>query len=163
MFIDNARINNLSGTKIDVDTLAVKYFADVTSKIYNHNNTAVPLTRVGSNYIASANTGSSGVHTCAPVSITNCRSGGSFVAYVQGILGNVANMVVEYSTDGSSYSNATGQVFTISAGTYRGYTLLYNGTLSFSGSDSTAYFRVKFNGNQNYTQIGLTVTVDNTN
>ena len=163
VFIDNARINNLSGTKIDVDTLAVKYFADVTSKIYNHNNTAVPLTRVGSNYIASANTGSSGVHTCAPVSITNCRSGGSFVAYVQGILGNVANMVVEYSTDGSSYSNATGQVFTISAGTYRGYTLLYNGTLSFSGSDSTAYFRVKFNGNQNYTQIGLTVTVDNTN
>jgi hypothetical protein len=163
VFIDNARINNLSGTKIDVDTLAVKYFADVTSKIYNHNNTAVPLTRVGSNYIASANTGSSGVHTCAPVSITNCRSGGSFVAYVQGILGDVANMVVEYSTDGSSYSNATGQVFTISAGTYRGYTLLYNGTLTFSGSDSTAYFRVKFNGNQNYTQIGLTVTVDNTN
>jgi hypothetical protein len=90
VFIDNARINNLSGTKIDVDTLAVKYFADVTSKIYNHDNTAVPLTRVGSNYIASANTGSSGVHTCAPVSITNCRSGGSFVAYVQGILGDVA-------------------------------------------------------------------------
>ena len=159
----NISTGSLSGTRIDVDTLAVKYFADVTSKIYNHNNTAVPLTRVGSNYIASANTGSSGVHTCAPVSITNCRSGGSFVAYVQGILGNVANMVVEYSTDGSNYSNATGQVFTISAGTYRGYTLLYNGTLTFSGSDSTAYFRVKFNGNQNYTQIGLTVTVDNTN
>jgi len=163
VFIDNARINNLSGTKIDVDTLAVKYFADVTSKIYNHDNTAVPLTRVGSNYIASANTGSSGTHTCAPVSITNCRSGGSFVAYVQGILGNVANMVVEYSTDGSSYSNATGQVFTISAGTYRGYTLLYNGSLTFASGASTAYFRVKFVGNQNYTQIGLTVTVDNTN
>ena len=45
VFIDNARITNLSGTKIDVDTLAVKYFADVTSKIYNHDNTAVPLTR----------------------------------------------------------------------------------------------------------------------
>ena len=163
VFIDNARINNLSGTKIDVDTLAVKYFADVTSKIYNHDNTAVPLTRVGSNYIATSNTGSSGTHTCAPVSITNCRSGGSFVAYVQGILGNVANMVVEYSTDGSSYSNATGQVFTISAGTYRGYTLLYNGSLTFASGASTAYFRVKFVGNQNYTQIGLTVTVDNTN
>ena len=163
VFIDNARITNLSGTKIDVDTLAVKYFADVTSKIYNHDNTAVPLTRVGSNYIATANTGSSGTHTCAPVSITNCRSGGSFVAYVQGILGNVANMVVEYSTDGSSYSNATGQVFTISAGTYRGYTLLYNGSLTFASGASTAYFRVKFVGNQNYTQIGLTVTVDNTN
>ena len=163
VFIDNARITNLSGTKIDVDTLAVKYFADVTSQIYNHDNTAVPLTRVGSNYIASANTGSSGTHTCAPVSITNCRSGGSFVAYVQGILGNVANMVVEYSTNGSSYSNATGQVFTISAGTYRGYTLLYNGSLTFASGASTAYFRVKFVGNQNYTQIGLTVTVDNTN
>ena len=163
VFIDNARINNLSGTKIDVDTLAVKYFADVTSKIYNHDNTAVPLTRVGSNYIATANTGSSGTHTCAPVSITNCRSGGSFVAYVQGILGNVANMVVEYSTDGTNYSNATGQVFTISAGTYRGYTLLYNGTLTFASGASTAYFRIKFVGNQNYTQIGLTVTVDNTN
>tara|TARA_R100001443_G_scaffold69282_1_gene77850 strand:+ start:11871 stop:15098 length:3228 start_codon:yes stop_codon:yes gene_type:complete len=163
VFIDNARINNLSGTKIDVDTLAVKYFADVTSKIYNHDDTAVPLTRVGSNYSSTANTGSSGTHTCVPVSITNCRSGGSFVAYVQGILGNVANMVVEYSTDGSNYSDATGQVFTISAGTYRGYTLLYNGSLSFASGASTASFRVKFVGNQNYTQIGLTVTVDNTN
>ena len=163
VLIDNARINNLSGTKIDVDTLAVKYFADVTSKIYNHDNTAVPLTRVGSNYIATANTGSSGIHTCAPVSITNCRSGGSFVAYVQGILGNVANMVVEYSVDNSTWNNATGQIFTISAGTYRGYTLLYNGSLNFSSGASTSYFRVKFNGNQNYTQIGLTVTVDNTN
>ena len=163
VFIDNARINNLSGTKIDVDTLAVKYFADVTSKIYNHDDTAVPLTRVGSNYSSTANTGSSGTHTCVPVSITNCRSGGSFVAYVQGILGNVANMVVEYSTDGTNYSDATGQVFTISAGTYRGYTLLYNGSLSFASGASTASFRVKFVGNQNYTQIGLTVTVDNTN
>ena len=163
VFIDNARITNLSGTKIDVDTLAVKYFADVTSKIYNHDNTAVPLTRVNSNYLASGNSGSSGIHTCVPVTITNCRSGGSFVAYVQGILGNVANMVVEFSTDGSNYSDATGQVFTIQAGTFRGYTLLYNGTLSFASGASTAYFRVKFNGNQNYTQIGLTVTVDNTN
>ena len=163
VFIDNARINNLSGTKIDVDTLAVKYFADVTSKIYNHDDTAVPLTRVGSNYSSTANTGSSGTHTCVPVSITNCRSGGSFVAYVQGNVGNVANMVVEYSTDGTNYSDATGQVFTISAGTYRGYTLLYNGSLSFASGASTASFRVKFVGNQNYTQIGLTVTVDNTN
>jgi len=163
VFIDNARINNLSGTKIDVDTLAVKFFADVTSKIYNHDNTAVPLTRVGSNYIASGNSGQSGIHTCAPVAITNCRSGGSFVAYVQGILGDVQNMVVEFSTDGTNYSDANGQVFTINAGTFRGYTLLYNDTLTFASGASTANFRIKFNGKQNYTQIGLTVTVDNTN
>ena len=36
VFIDNARITNLSGTKIDVDTLNVKQFANTSSKIISH-------------------------------------------------------------------------------------------------------------------------------
>jgi hypothetical protein len=165
VFIDNARINNLSGTKIDVDTLAVKYFANVTSKIYNHDNTAVPLTRFGNTYTTTANSGGSGVSTHVPTTVTNCRSGGSFVAFLTGILGDVQNAEVEFSVNGgSSYSTcANGVQFTINAGTFRPYTLIYSDTLSFSSGNQTAIFRVRFNGKANYTQLGLTVLVDNTN
>ena len=41
-------------------------------------------------------------------------------------------------------------------------TFLYHDTLNFSGSNQTAHFRIRFNGKANYTQIGLTVIVDNT-
>ena len=165
VFIDNARINNLSGTKIDVDTLAVKYFADVTSKIYNHDNTAVPLTRFGNTYTTTSNSGGSGVSTHVPTTVTNCRSGGSFVAFLTGILGDVQNAEVEFSVNGgSSYSTcANGVQFSINAGTFRPYTLIYSDTLSFSSGNQTAIFRVRFNGKANYTQLGLTVLVDNTN
>ena len=165
--IDGGKITTgtVNSARINTDTLNVKQFDDVTSKIINHNDNKVPLTRFASNYTTTANTGSSGTHTCVPVDVSQCRTGGSFIAYVQGIFGDVENVVVEFSVDGgSSYSNASnGQVFTIQAGTYRGYTLLYNDTLSFTGSNETAKFRVKFVGDQNYTQIGLTVVVDNTN
>ena len=165
VFIDNARINNLSGTKTDVDTLAVKYFADVTSKIYNHDNTAVPLTRFGNTYTTTSNSGGSGVSTHVPTTVTNCRSGGSFVAFLTGILGDVQNAEVEFSVNGgSSYSTcANGVQFSINAGTFRPYTLIYSDTLSFSSGNQTAIFRVRFNGKANYTQLGLTVLVDNTN
>ena len=43
VFIDNARITNLSGTKIDVDTLNVKHFARRSADIINQTGGTVPL------------------------------------------------------------------------------------------------------------------------
>jgi len=155
----------INSDRLNVNTLNVKQFADVTANIINHNGNTVPLTRFASNYITTGNSGGSGVSTHSPVSVTNCRSGGSFVAYIQGILGDVQNMQVEFSEDGgSTYSlAANGPVFTINAGTFRPHTFLYHDTLNFSGSNQTAHFRIRFNGKANFTQIGLTVIVDNTN
>ena len=155
----------ITASQINVSTLAVQKFDDVTAQIINHNGNTVPLTRFASDYKTTGNSGGSGVTTHVPVDVTNCRSGGSFVAYIQGILGNVQNMQVEFSVDGGSTYNvaANGPVFTISAGTFRPHTFLYHDTLNFSGTNQTGKFRIRFNGNANYTQIGLTVIVDNTN
>ena len=155
----------ITASQINVGTLAVQKFDDVTAQIINHNGNTVPLTRFASDYKTTGNSGGSGVSTHVPVDVTNCRSGGSFVAYIQGILGNVQNMQVEFSVDGGSTYNvaANGPVFTISAGTFRPHTFLYHDTLNFTGTNQTGKFRIRFNGNANYTQIGLTVIVDNTN
>ncbi len=165
--IDGGKITTgtVNSARINTDTLNVKQFDDVTSKIINHNDNKVPLTRFASNYTTTANTGTSGTHTCVPVDVTQCRTGGSFIAYVQGIFGDVENVVVEFSVNGgTSYSTcANGVQFSINAGTFRPYTLIYSDTLTFSGSNQTAIFRVRFNGKANYTQLGLTVLVDNTN
>jgi len=155
----------ITASQINVGTLAVQKFDDVTAQIINHNANTVPLTRFASDYKTTGNSGGSGVSTHVPVDVTNCRSGGSFVAYIQGILGDVQNMQVEFSVDGGSTYNvaANGPVFSISANTFRPHTFLYHDTLNFTGSNQTGKFRIRFNGQANYTQIGLTVIVDNTN
>tara|TARA_R100000734_G_scaffold16817_1_gene12957 strand:- start:251 stop:3214 length:2964 start_codon:yes stop_codon:yes gene_type:complete len=161
----NISSGTISSDRINTNTLNVKFFDNVTSQIINHNSSAVPLTRFGNTYTTTSNSGGSGVSTHVPTTITNCRSGGSFVAFLTGILGDVQNAEVEFSVDGgSSFSTcANGVQFSINAGTFRPYTLIYSDTLSFSGSNQTAIFRVRFNGKANYTQLGLTVLVDNTN
>ena len=161
----NISSGTLNSDRINTNTLNVKFFDNVTSQIINHNSNAVPLTRFGNTYTTTSNSGGSGVSTHVPVTITNCRSGGSFVAFLTGILGDVQNAEVEFSVNGgSSFSTcANGVQFSINAGTFRPYTLIYSDTLSFSGSNQTAIFRVRFNGKANYTQLGLTVLVDNTN
>ena len=163
----NISSGTISSDRINTNTLNVKFFDNVTSQIINHNSSAVPLTRFGNTYTTTASSGGEGqgVSTHVPTTITNCRSGGSFVAFLTGILGDVQNAEVEFSVDGgSSFSTcANGVQFSINAGTFRPYTLIYSDTLSFSGSNQTAIFRVRFNGKKNYTQLGLTVLVDNTN
>ena len=161
----NISSGTLNSNRINTNTLNVKFFDNVTSQIINHNSSAVPLTRFGNTYTTTSNSGGSGVSTHVPVTITNCRTGGSFVAFLTGILGDVQNAEVEFSVNGgTSYSAcANGVQFSINAGTFRPYTLIYSDTLTFTGSNQTAIFRVRFNGKANYTQLGLTVLVDNTN
>ena len=161
----NISTGTLASGRIDVDTLNVKQFDNVTSKIINHRSNKVPLTRFGSTFTSVANTGNSGTHTCADVTVTQCRSGGSFVAFATGVLGDVANFRVQFSVDGgSTYSNcANGITHTFDPNVYRPYTFIYADELTFTGTNETAKFRIIMVGDQNYTSIGLTVLVDNTN
>ena len=155
----------LNSARLNTDTLNVKQFDNVTSKIINHRSNKVPLTRFGSTFTSVANTGNSGTHTCADVTITECRSGGSFVAFATGVLGDVANFRVQFSVDGgSTYSNcANGITHTFDPNVYRPYTFIYADSLTFTGTNETAKFRIIMVGDQNYTSIGLTVLIDNTN
>ena len=137
----NISSGTISSDRINTNTLNVKFFDNVTSQIINHNSSAVPLTRFGNTYTTTSNSGGSGVSTHVPVTVTNCRSGGSFVAFLTGILGDVQNAEVEFSVNGgTSYSTcANGVQFSINAGTFRPYTLIYSDTLTFLAAIKLQY------------------------
>ena len=77
---------------------------------------------------------------------------------------NVGQVRVQYSYNNSTWINvAQGPTFSWSAGTFRPYTYIYRGTISgLTAAQDTLYVRVYFGGLKNYTEIGLTTTVDNT-
>ena len=166
VLIDNARIENLSGTKIDVDTLNVKHFDNVSADIKSHltTETFVPLSRDGQAYVqrTSPYTGSNA--SFIPVTVTEIRNSATYVAIFSGVLGDVSGGRVQYSLDNSTWVNANGNTnISWSAGTYRGYTYVYTGQIiTLSTSQSTVYWRVYFSGAYNHTQLSLNVMMDNT-
>ena len=176
VFIDNARIDNLSATKItadqldsariNVDTLNVKSFDNVSSTIVSHltAGTKFPLARDGQTYVqrTSPYTGSNA--SFVPVTITEVRDNAGYVAIFSGVLGDVSGGRVQYSLDNSTWVNASGNTnISWSAGTYRGYTYVYTGQITtLSSSQSTVYWRVYFSGAYNHTQLSLNVMMDNT-
>ena len=169
VFIDNARITNLSGTKIDVDTLAVKYFANVSSKIYDHQSTpvAVPLLKYGSAIRgAGGNVVYSGSNASfVPFTITQVRNNASYTATFSAVLGDVNGGRVQYSLNNSTWVNASGGETNIywNAGTYRGYTYTYQGDITnMTAAQTQVYWRVYFSGGYNHTYMQLHVTMDNT-
>jgi hypothetical protein len=163
VFIDNARITNLSGTKIDVDTLNVKFFANTTPKIYSQTGGAVPLTKKGFYYSATGATGTAYPYVKGNTTITEVRNDAQYICILYGVLGNVDDVRVQYSYNNSNWFDVpNGAIFSWSANTYRPYTYTYYGTVSgLSSSQSTVYFRVYFYGDYNHTSLGLTVLMDN--
>jgi hypothetical protein len=163
VFIDNARITNLSGTKIDVDTLNVKFFANTTPKIYSQTGGAVPLTKKGFYYSATGATGTAYPYVKGNTTITEVRNDAQYICILYGVLGDVDNVRVQYSYNNSTWADVpNGATFSWSANTYRPYTYTYYGTVSgLSSSQSTVYFRVYFFGDYNHTSLGLTVLMDN--
>ena len=177
--IQDAKIVSLNATKIsaglidaariNVDTLNVKFFANTSSKIYNHlsTSTAVPLLRYGS---AIRGAGGSTIYTGSnssfvPVTITNVRNNASYTAVLSAVLGNVSGGSVQFSLDNSTWTTASGGEPSIywNAGTYRGYVYTYQGQITgLSTSQSTVYWRVYFSGTYNHTHMQLHVTMDNT-
>ena len=166
VFIDNARITNLSGTKIDVDTLNVKQFANTSSKIISHltAGTKFDLGRDGQAYVQRTGTYTGSNASFIPVTITDVRNNAGYVAIFSGVLGDVSGGRVQYSLDNSTWVNANGNTnISWSAGTYRGYTYVYTGQIqTLSTSQSTVYWRVYFSGGYNHTQLSLNVMMDNT-
>ena len=166
VFIDNARITNLSGTKIDVDTLNVKQFANTSSKIISHltAGTKFDLGRDGQAYVQRTGTYTGSNASFVPVTITDVRNNAGYVAIFSGVLGNVSGGRVQYSLDNSTWVNANGNTNIYwNAGTYRGYTYVYTGQITtLSTSQSTVYWRVYFSGSYNHTQLSLNVMMDNT-
>ncbi len=177
--IQDAKIVSLNATKIsaglidaariNVDTLNVKFFANTSSKIYNHlsTSTAVPLIRYGS---AIRGAGGSTIYTGSnssfvPVTITSVRNNASYTAVLSAVLGDVSGGSVQFSLDNSNWTTASGGEPSIywNAGTYRGYVYTYQGQITgLSTSQSTVYWRVYFSGTYNHTHMQLHVTMDNT-
>ena len=177
--VNNDKIDSISATKItadqldsariNVDTLNVKYFANVSTKIYDHQTTAVavPLLKYGSAIRgAGGNTEYTGSNASfVPFTITQIRNNASYTATLSAVLGDVNGGRVQYSLDNSNWVNASGGSTNIywSAGTYSGYTYTYQGQITnMTASQTSVYWRVYFSGSYNHTHMQLHVTMDNT-
>ena len=177
--VNNDKIDSISATKItadqldsariNVDTLNVKYFANVSTKIYDHQTTAVavPLLKYGSAIRgAGGNTTYTGSNASfVPFTITQIRNNASYTATLSAVLGDVNGGRVQYSLDNSNWVNASGGSTNIywNAGTYRGYTYTYQGQITnMTASQTQVYWRVYFSGTYNHTHMQLHVTMDNT-
>ncbi len=159
----------INSSVINTDTLAVKFFANESTKIYNHESpsVAVPLLRYGFNLRGTGgNTTYTGSNSSfVPVTITQVRNNASYSIVLAAVLGDVSGGKVQYSLNNSTWITASGGESNIywSAGTYRGYTYTYQGTITnMTSSQNTVYWRVYFSGNYNHTHMQLHVTMDNT-
>jgi hypothetical protein len=172
----NANVTSISGgvistgtinsDRINAATLNVTNFADVNSGIISQTGSAVRLSEKGFYYSAVPVTGTGYPYTVGNQTISGVRNGGSWTAILTGVFGNVQGVRVQYSYNNSNWFDAPqgSSPFSWSTGSYRPYTYLYAGTISgLTSAQSTLYVRVYFYGNKNYTQIGLTTLVDNTN
>ena len=158
--------STITGDKINVDTLNVKSFDNVSSTIVSHvtAGTKFPLARDGQAYVQRTGTYTGSNASFIPVTITEVRDNAGYVAIFSGVLGNVSGGRVQYSLNNSTWVNANGNTNIYwNAGTYRGYTYVYTGQITtLSTSQSTVYWRVYFSGGYNHTQLSLNVMMDNT-
>ena len=158
--IDSARIN--------VDTLAVKKFADVSSTIISQTGSNFPLEVFGSVFQrASTNfsTQTTTTGTYLSLAIGSVRNGAKYRAILSGVYGDCSGGFLEYSIDGSNYVQAAGgiQSITFSAGTFRTYVIVYSGDISgMSSSQSTVSWRLRWTGQLRSTYQSLYVFIDNT-
>ena len=182
--ITNAKISDLNADKInagtiasariDVDTLAVKKFADVETKIISHRADAaeVPLQVTGENSSWSGTYPGStivSVETSSVVNfgvtITNVRNGAGYRVIYSAVLGDVRNGTIQYSFDNSNFTSLSPLV-NADSGTYRSYVYVWDGNITgLSSTQSTVYWRINWNvtgGQVNSTYAALYVTMDNT-
>jgi len=182
--ITNAKINDLNADKItaglinsariNVDTLAVKSFDNVSSTIVSHlgAGTKVPLSVEASaqswsgtypgSTIVSSETSSVVNFGCTT---TNVRNNAKYRVIYSAVLGNVRKGTIQYSYDQSTWVSLSPTV-NANAGTYRTYVFVWDGQITGLGStQSTVYWRINWNvtgGQVNSTYAALYVTLDNT-
>ena len=160
--------NTINGDRINVDTLAVKKFANVTSTIISHTGATVPLDVFGSAFQRGSTnftTQTNSTGTYLSLSIGSVRNGAKYRAIWSGVYGDCTNGVLEYSIDNSTFQQAAGgiQGVTMAAGTFRTYVFVFNGTISGLASNATTvYWRVRWINKLRSTYQSLYVFIDNT-
>ena len=180
--ITDAKVSNLSANsitsdtldsaRINVDTLNVKHFGNVSADILAHDGVAVPLSVFGSAFQRGSNDFTSNTNTVGTyleIDLENVRNNAKYQAIWSGVYGDCTNGVLEYSVDnGSSYVQAQGgiQNVTMDAGTFRTYIFVYNGTITglpTSGSNTRRVkWRVRWITKLNSTYQSLYIFMDNT-
>ena len=157
--------NTITGDRINVDTLDVKHFANVSADIISHSGTTVPLAVFGSEFQRGStnfttNTNTTG--TYLSMSIDEVRNNAQYQAIWTGVYGDCTNGVLEYSVNGgSTYTQAAGgiQNVTFAAGTFRTYVFAYSGTitgLATSGTNANKVFGGKMD---NKTKLYLSISL----
>lgn len=164
--------NTITGTQINVDTLDVKHFANVSADIISHTGSTVPLAVFGSEFQRGSTnftTQTSSTGTYLSMTIDEVRNNAQYQAIWTGVYGDCTNGVLEYSVNGgTSYVQAAGgiQNVTFAAGTFRTYLFAYNGTISglpTSGTNANkVYWRVRWITKLRSTYQSLYVFIDNT-
>ena len=180
--ITDAKVSNLSANsitsdtldsaRINVDTLNVKHFGNVSADILAHDGVAVPLSVFSSAFQRGSNDFTSNTNTVGTyleIDLENVRNNAKYQAIWSGVYGDCTNGVLEYSVDnGSSYVQAQGgiQNVTMDAGTFRTYIFVYNGTITglpTSGSNTRRVkWRVRWITKLNSTYQSLYIFMDNT-
>ena len=126
---------SLDSSLINVNTLNVKHFANVSADILAHDGVAVPLSVFGSAFQRGSTdftTNTNTVGTYLDIDIDNVRNNAKYQA-IWTVYMVIVLMVFEYSVNnGVSYAQATGgiQNVTFDAGTFRTYTFVYNGDIT---------------------------------
>lgn len=180
--VTDAKVSNLSANsitsdtldsaRINVDTLSVKHFANVSADIVAHDGVAVPLSVFGSAFQRGSTdftTNTNSVGTYLDIDIDDVRNNAKYQAIWTGVYGDCTNGILEYSVNnGVSYAQASGgiQNVTFDAGTFRTYTFVYNGTITglpTSGSNTRLVkWRIRWVTKLNSTYQSLYVFIDNT-
>jgi hypothetical protein len=169
VLIDNARIENLSGTKIDVDTLNVKHFANASADIINQTGGTVPLRVTAENSQWNGTYPGSTTNSVEAVymntTLNNVRNGAGYQVIYSAVLGDVRNGTIEYSFNNSTWTSL-GSPMNADAGVFRSYVYVWQGVLTgMSSSQETVYWRVNWNNSGsifNSTYQAMYIDVDNT-
>ena len=178
--VTDAKVSNLSANSIttgtldsgliNVGTLNVEHFGDVSADIKSHltTETFVPLEVFGSviqrgstNFTTNTNT----TGTYLSLTMNQIRDGAKYRAILSGVYGDCTGGYLEYSLNGTTWTQAAGgiQNITFAAGTFRTYVFAYSGDISgLSGTQSTVYWRLRWTTTLNSTYQSLYVFIDNT-
>ena len=180
--VTDAKVSNLSASSIttgtldssliNVNTLNVKHFANVSADILAHDGVAVPLSVFGSAFQRGSTdftTNTNTVGTYLDIDIDDVRNNAKYQAIWTGVYGDCTNGILEYSVNnGVSYLQATGGIQNVEfdAGTFRTYTFVYNGTITglpTTGSNTRLVkWRIRWVTKLNSTYQSLYVFIDNT-
>jgi hypothetical protein len=168
---DDITAGTIDSARINVDTLNVKFFANNSAKIYDHQSptsVAVPLSVFGSAFHRGSTdftTQTQTTGTFCTFSVANVRNNAKYQTIFSGVLGDNTGMFVEYSYNNSTWVQAQGgiQNITMAAGTFRSYVFVYSGQFTgMTSSQTTVYWRVRIATKHRSTYLSLYSFIDNT-